>query len=110
MASNKIITLTEASFPQEVLQSPIPVVVDFWAEWCGPCKMLTPILDELADEFEGRVKIGKLNIDDHQGVAGQYGITSIPTMLFFKGGEVAGQVVGLRSKNDIKASFAKLSS
>ncbi len=105
MASPKIIALTQANFPQEVLQSPTPVLVDFWAEWCGPCKMIAPVLDELADEYDGRVKIGKINIDEQQEVAAQYGIRAIPTLLLFKQGQVAEQMVGLRSKRDLKASF-----
>jgi thioredoxin 1 len=105
MAAANIVTLTEANFQQEVLQSSTPILVDFWAEWCGPCKMLGPVLDELATEYEGRVRIGKVNIDDHQGLAAQYGIRSIPTLLLFKKGEVANQIVGLRSKRELKTSF-----
>jgi len=81
------------------------VLVDFWAEWCGPCKMVAPILDELATEYSGRVKIAKVNIDDHQSLAAQYGIRAIPTLLLFKGGQVTDQIVGLRSKKDFKAKL-----
>jgi thioredoxin 1 len=105
MAALNILTLTAENFAKEVLQSPQPVLVDFWAEWCGPCKMLAPILDELAGEYDGRVRIGKLNVDDHQELAGQYGIRSIPTLLLFRQGQVAEQIVGLRSKRDLKASL-----
>src|SRR5579863_1924763 len=105
MASTNIITLTDENFEKEVLKSFNPVLVDFWAEWCGPCKMIAPILDELADEYSGRVSIGKLNIDEHQTLATQYGVRAIPTLLLFHNGEVAEQIVGLRSKRDLKASF-----
>jgi thioredoxin 1 len=105
MASPTILTLTEANFASEVLQSPTPVLVDFWAEWCGPCKMIAPVLNELADEYHGRVKIGKVNIDEQQMLAAKYGVRAIPTLLLFHAGQVADQIVGLRSKRDLKASF-----
>lgn len=108
MASPNIVSLTQQNFASEVLQSPIPVLVDFWAEWCGPCKMIAPVLDELADEYEGKVKIGKVNIDEQQGVAAEYGIRAIPTLLLFDKGQVADQIVGLRSKRDLKASFDRV--
>ena len=108
MASNNIVYLTEQNFPSEVLKSTTPVLVDFWAEWCGPCKMIAPILDELAEEFQGKVKIAKVNIDEQQPLAAQYGIRAIPTLLLFNQGQVAEQIVGLRSKGDLKASFARL--
>ena len=107
MAEN-LITLTEENFSQEVLKSATPIVVDFWAEWCGPCKMIAPVLDELAAEYDGKVKIGKVNIDEFQQIAINYGIQSIPTLLFFKDGQVADQVVGMRSKRDLKASFDRV--
>jgi thioredoxin 1 len=84
------------------------VLVDFWAEWCGPCKMISPILDELADEYSGKVSIGKVNIDEHQSLATEYGVRAIPTLLLFQNGQVAEQIVGLRSKRDLKASFDKV--
>jgi thioredoxin 1 len=108
MVSPKIISLTQENFALEVLQSASPVLVDFWAEWCGPCKMIAPILDELADEYDGRVKIGKVNIDEQQGVAAEYGIRAIPTLLLFHKGQVADQIIGLRSKRDLKASFDRV--
>jgi thioredoxin 1 len=108
MASQKIVSLTQENFAQEVLQSSSPVLVDFWAEWCGPCKMIAPILDELAEEYDGRVKIGKVNIDEQQGVAAEYGIRAIPTLLLFHKGQVADQIVGLHSKRDLKASFDRV--
>jgi thioredoxin 1 len=105
MASLNIIALTQENFSKEVLQSTTPVVVDFWAEWCGPCKMIAPILDELAEEYGGRIKIGKVNIDEHQELATQYGIISIPTLLVFHQGQVADQIVGLRSKRELKSKL-----
>jgi thioredoxin 1 len=108
MASPNIVVLTQENFADEVLQSVTPVLVDFWAEWCGPCKMITPILGELADEYEGRVKIAKVNIDEQQGLAAEYGIRAIPTLLLFDKGQVADQIVGLRSKRDLKASFDRV--
>lgn len=108
MAAPNILTLTQDNFSKEVLESTQPILVDFWAEWCGPCKMLAPILDELAQEYDGRVKIGKVNIDEYQELAAQYGIRSIPTLLLFRQGQVADQIVGLRSKRDLKASFDRV--
>src|SRR6201995_3663588 len=108
MASSNIVPLTKENFDQQVLKSTTPVLVDFWAEWCGPCKMISPILDELADEYAGKVAVGKVNIDDQQNLATEYGVRAIPTLLLFHNGEVAEQIVGLRSKRDLKASFDKL--
>jgi thioredoxin 1 len=107
MAAPNMLTLTDSNFKELVVDSTVPVLVDFWAEWCGPCKMLGPILEELANDYDGRVKVGKLNIDDFPSVANDYGIRAIPTMLIFKGGQVAEQVVGLRSKRDLKANLDK---
>ena len=108
MASPNIVVFTQENFTKEVLESPAPVLVDFWAEWCGPCKMIAPILDELADEYGGRVRIGKVNIDEQQGLAAEYGVRAIPTLLLFDKGQVADQIVGLRSKRDLKASFDRV--
>jgi len=107
MAAPNILTLTDSNFKELVVESTVPVLVDFWAEWCGPCKMLGPILEELANEYEGRVKVGKLNIDEFPSIANDFGIRAIPTMLIFKGGQVSEQVVGLRSKRDLKANLDK---
>ena len=108
MASPLIVTLTQESFAQQVLQSPVPVLVDFWAEWCGPCKMISPLLDELADEYDGKVKIGKVNIDEQQALAAEYGVRAIPTLLLFNKGQVADQIVGARSKRDFKTSLDRV--
>src|SRR5260370_19287224 len=108
MAAPNIVVLTQENFSKEVIESPQPVLVDFWAEWCGRCKMLAPILDELAQEYDGRVRIGKVNIDEHQNLAAQFGIRSIPTLLLFQQGQVADQIVGLRSKRDLKTSFDRV--
>jgi thioredoxin 1 len=108
MAARNIVSLTQENFAREVLQSTTPVLVDFWAEWCGPCKMIAPILDELAEEYDGRVRIGKVNIDNEQTLATQYGVRAVPTLLLFKQGQVADQIVGLRSKRDLKASFDRV--
>jgi thioredoxin 1 len=108
MTALNIVKLNKANFEQEVLKSPVPVVVDFWADWCGPCKQVAPVLDELAGEYDTRVRIGKVNISDEQELADEYGVRAIPTFLLFKGGEVVGQMVGLVSRRDLKAQFDKL--
>jgi thioredoxin 1 len=108
MAAANILTLTQENFETEVLKSSRPILVDFWAEWCGPCKMIAPILDELATEYDGKVLIGKVNIDEHQSLAAQYGVRAIPTLLIFKQGQVAEQIVGLKSKRDLKASLDRV--
>jgi thioredoxin 1 len=110
MPAANIITLTDANFEAEVLNAITPVLVDFWAEWCGPCKMVAPILDDLAFEYDGKVKIGKVNIDEHQDLAQQYGIRAIPTLLLFNHGEVADQIVGLRSKREFKEKLDQVTS
>ncbi len=108
MASANVVTFTTANFDQEVIQSALPVVVDFWAEWCGPCKALGPTIDALADEFKGKVKVGKLNTEDAADVAVKFGIQGIPTVLIFKGGQVVGRLVGLRPKAEFVAALSKV--
>ena len=108
MASPLIVTLTQENFAHQVLQSPAPVLVDFWAEWCGPCKMIAPLLDELAEEYDGKVKIGKVNVDEQQLLAAEYGIRAIPTLLLFNKGEIAEQMVGAKSRRDFKASLDRV--
>ena len=110
MAAANILTLNTENFSADVLKSSTPVLVDFWAEWCGPCKMIAPVLDELAGEYDGRIKIGKVNIDEDQALASQYGVRAIPTLLIFKDGQVAEQIVGMRSKRDLKTSLDKVAS
>ncbi|HEY6897863.1 MAG TPA: thioredoxin TrxA [Rhodocyclaceae bacterium] len=101
--SEHITHVTDATFKSEVLESAVPVLVDYWAEWCGPCKMIAPILDEVAKEYAGKLKIAKLNIDDNQKTPGEYGIRGIPTLHLFKGGNVEAQKVGALSKSQLTA-------
>jgi thioredoxin 1 len=102
MASQNVMELTSANWQEEVVQSDKPVVVDFWAVWCGPCRQLAPTIDRIADQFAGRVKVGKVNTDDHQDLAVKYGVTSIPRVLIFKGGEQPReQVVGFVPEKEL---------
>ncbi|HPT79487.1 MAG TPA: thioredoxin [Candidatus Atribacteria bacterium] len=102
MASDKVVILNAENFESEVLNSAEPVLVDFWASWCGPCKMIAPIIDQLAEEYAGRIKVAKLNVDESRSVAEQYRIMSIPTLLVFKDGEVVNQAIGARPKGDLE--------
>ena len=98
---SKEFEFTDDNFDQEVLKSETPVLVDFWAPWCGPCRMVAPIVAEISTEYAGKLKVGKLNTDDNQGVAVRYGVMSIPTIMIFKGGEVALRVVGAHPKQSL---------
>ena len=100
---SEVLHINDADFETVVVQSDIPVLVDFWAPWCGPCKMIAPILDEIAPEFAGKVKIVKINVDDNQLVAGQFGVRSIPTLLLFKNGRLVATQVGALPKNQLAA-------
>ena len=102
MASEKVLTLTEANFDSTMKESAVPVLVDFWAEWCAPCKRLAPTIDAVAVELDGKLAVGKLNVDDHPGVSSRFGIRGIPTMILFKGGLAVEQIVGLVSKDELK--------
>jgi len=104
----KLVEITDGNFEQEVLSSDVPVMLDFWAEWCAPCLMIAPVVEELAEEYAGRVKIGKLNVDTNPTVAVQYGVRSIPTLLFFKKGKVVDQIVGAVHKKHIKAKLEEM--
>ena len=109
MASANIVELSESNFDQEVAQATVPVVVDFWATWCGPCKMIAPLLDEIGAELADKVKITKVDVDSNQALAVKFGIRSIPTLLFFKGGKEAARVIGANvTKNDLLKKIAAL--
>jgi thioredoxin 1 len=108
MAASNILTLDESNFTDKALHSPVPILVDFWAEWCGPCRMIAPVLDELATEYDGRLVIGKVNVDDNQQLAADYRISGIPTLLLFKQGRVEETIVGVKSKRDLKAQIDKV--
>ncbi len=107
MAGN-VIELTDADFDQVVKNDDLPVLVDFWAPWCGPCKMITPIIEEIADQYEGKAKICKLDTDQHREAAVEYGINAIPTIILFKGGNIEKKWVGLTSKKDLTAEIDQL--
>ena len=102
------VIFTDQNFETEVLKSTIPVVVDFWAPWCGPCKVVSPIIEELAGEFEGKVKVGKLNVDDNQAMASEYGIMSIPSIVFFKDGKPIKTMIGAQSKENFKKGIEEI--
>jgi thioredoxin 1 len=105
MVSDRIQELTEANFDRSLEAAGLPVLVDFWAEWCGPCKRLGPIVDALATELSGRLTVAKLNVDDNPGIAGRFGIRGIPTLLLFKNGEIVESVVGLVGKDELKRTI-----
>ena len=101
MAESKVRNFNSSNFKEEVLQAEQTVVIDFWAAWCGPCRMIAPIIEELAAEYSGRVIVGKLNVDENRQLAIDYGVMGIPTLLFFKGGQVVERVVGYRQKREL---------
>ena len=103
----KEIEINEKNFEQEVLKSDIPVLIDFWASWCGPCKMVAPTVAEISEEYAGKVKVGKLNVDDNPLLASKYGVMSIPTLMLIKGGQVADQLIGAQGKAQINAMIDK---
>ena len=105
MASDQVLTFTDETFDEEVLSSDVPVLVDFWAEWCMPCKMVGPTIEEVATEYEGRVKVGKLDTDANRSVSVTHGITAIPTVMIFKGGKVVKQLVGVQPKKSFTAAL-----
>ncbi|MGA9811614.1 MAG: thioredoxin [Terriglobales bacterium] len=107
MASNGILEVTDANFDQDVLKSEQPVLVDFWAAWCGPCRALAPIVDELAKDYSGRIKVGKMDVDNNQATPMRYGVRGIPTLLVFKGGQVKEQIVGYVPKETIQKAIDK---
>jgi thioredoxin 1 len=106
MASSNVIALSSSNFDQEVSKAEMPVLVDFWAEWCGPCKMIGPLLDEIADEKVGKMKVGKVNVDENQELATKFGIRAVPTLLLFKGGQIKEQMVGMVGKKDLEKKLA----
>lgn len=108
MASSHVKTATDQNFEGEVLQCPLPSLIDFWAVWCGPCRALAPIIDELASDFSGKLNVLKLNVDENPETAAKYGIRGIPTVLLFKGGVVAHQSVGVVSKDSLRTAIQKI--
>ncbi len=107
MASEDVLELSDSSFEAEIINSELPALVDFWAVWCGPCKQVTTYVEALAEEYKGKIKVGKFNIDDNIGIPQKFGIRSIPTILVFKGGQVVGQIVGAQPKSKVEAELKK---
>ncbi len=109
MASDKVLTVSDASFEQDVLKSDVPVVVDFWAVWCGPCRQIAPALDQLAEEFDGKVKVAKVNVDECPQLAGQFAVRSIPMLLVFQNGEEVNRQIGAAPKARLRGLFEAVS-
>jgi thioredoxin 1 len=105
MAGKNVLEFNEANWQQEVEQSPVPVLVDFWAVWCGPCRMIAPTIEQLADEYAGKIKVGKVNVDDNQDLAARFRINTIPQVYIFKGGQVKERIVGAQQKNAFQAAI-----
>ena len=106
--SGSTLTVTKSNFQTEVLQSKVPILIDFWAQWCAPCRAVAPVLDELAAKFQGKFTVGKVNVDEHPELAAQFGILNIPTMIFLKNGQEVDRVVGLQPKSQLEAKIQKL--
>lgn len=102
MASGKVLEFNDANFEDEVINSDIPVLVDFWAPWCGPCRIIAPVVEEISESHDGKIKVGKLNVDDNQQTSMKFGIRSIPTLLVFKNGEIFEQIIGAVPKTEIE--------
>lgn len=107
MAGKNIFEITDSTFEEEVLMSKVPVLVDFWAPWCGPCRAIAPVIDDLSGEYEGRLKVAKCNVDDNPKTPSRYGIRAIPTLIIFKGGAVSEQITGAVAKSQIAAAIDK---
>lgn len=107
MAGEKVLTLTKDNFKDDVLNAGAPVLVDFWAPWCSPCRMIAPIVDELAADYDGKAKVGKVNVDDNREIAVEYGVMSIPTLIIFKDGKAVERIVGYKPKNELASLLDK---
>jgi len=107
MAAENVLQVSDSNFQSQALQSDLPVLIDFWAPWCGPCKAIGPVIDELAQEFDGKIKVGKMNVDENPATPGKYGIRAIPTLILFKGGEVVDQITGAVGKPQLVAMINK---
>jgi thioredoxin 1 len=108
MANGKVVVLNADNFDNEVTQSSVPVLVDFWAAWCGPCRMIAPIVDQLAEQYEGKLKVGKVNVDEEKELAVKFQVMTIPTLIFFKDGKIVNQMVGAHPKGDLEKIIDKL--
>ena len=108
MAEKNIIQVTDDTFEEQILNSDLPSLVDFWAAWCGPCRAIAPVIDELADQYDGQIKVAKMNVDENPKTPGKFGIRAIPTLILFKGGDVANQITGAVSKSHIEEAIKKV--